>query len=305
MENTYIKYDIIRVKKGGYILNNKKSKVSQYLRKYIYIFIGSIITAVGLEIFLIPNNIIDGGVVGISIMLSAITGLPFGAFLILINLPFLYLGYKHIGKAFAIATTFAVISLSFWSSVFLPILPVTTDYFLAAVFGGIITGTGVGLIIRNGGSLDGTEIVAILTDRKTVFSVGEIVMFINLFILSSASLVFGWDKAMYSLVAYFVIAKMIDIVLKGLEETYSVMIVTSQHTDILNKLMLEMDKGVTVLHGEGGYTKEKRKILYCVVTRLEIDKLKNMVLDIDEVAFVTINPVSDIVGGRLRLKKKH
>lgn len=238
-------------------------------------------------------------------MLSAITGLPFGAFLILINLPFLYLGYKHIGKAFAIATTFAVISLSFWSSVFLPVLPVTNDYFLAAVFGGIITGTGVGIIIRNGGSLDGTEIVAILTDKKTVFSVGEIVMFINLFILSSASLVFGWDKAMYSLVAYFVIAKMIDVVLKGLEETYSVMIVTSQHTDILNRLMLEMDKGVTVLHGEGGYTKEKRKILYCVVTRLEIDKLKNMVLDIDEGAFVTINPVSDIVGGRLRVKKNH
>lgn len=286
-------------------MNNKKNKISQYIRKYIYIFIGSIITAVGLEIFLIPNNIIDGGVVGISIMLSAITGLPFGVFLILINLPFLYLGYKHIGKAFAIATTFAVISLSFWSGVFLPILPVTTDYFLAAVFGGIITGTGVGLIIRNGGSLDGTEIVAILTDRKTVFSVGEIVMFINLFILSSASLVFGWDKAMYSLVAYFVISKMIDVVLKGLEETYSVMIVTSQHTDILNKLMLEMDKGVTVLHGEGGYTKEKRKILYCVVTRLEIDKLKNMVLDIDEGAFVTINPVSDIVGGRLRIKKNH
>lgn len=286
-------------------MNTKKSKLSQYVKKYIYIFIGSIITAIGLEIFLIPNNIIDGGVVGISIMFSAITGLPFGAFLILINLPFLYLGYKHIGKAFAIATTFAVISLSFWSSVFLPVLPVTNDYFLAAVFGGIITGTGVGIIIRNGGSLDGTEIVAILTDKKTVFSVGEIVMFINLFILSSASLVFGWDKAMYSLVAYFVIAKMIDVVLKGLEETYSVMIVTSQHTDILNRLMLEMDKGVTVLHGEGGYTKEKRKILYCVVTRLEIDKLKNMVLDIDEGAFVTINPVSDIVGGRLRVKKNH
>ncbi|WP_455781393.1 YitT family protein [Megamonas funiformis] len=286
-------------------MNTKKSKLSQYVKKYIYIFIGSIITAIGLEIFLIPNNIIDGGVVGVSIMFSAITGLPFGTFLILINLPFLYLGYKHIGKAFAIATTFAVISLSFWSSVFLPVLPVTNDYFLAAVFGGIITGTGVGLIIRNGGSLDGTEIVAILTDKKTVFSVGEIVMFINLFILSSASLVFGWDKAMYSLVAYFVIAKMIDVVLKGLEETYSVMIVTSQHTDILNRLMLEMDKGVTVLHGEGGYTKEKRKILYCVVTRLEIDKLKNMVLDIDEGAFVTINPVSDIVGGRLRVKKNH
>lgn len=285
--------------------SNKNHKIKQYTLKYIYLFIGAIITAVGLEIFLIPNNIIDGGVVGISIMLSAITGLPFGAFLILINLPFLYLGYRHIGKAFAMATTFSVISLSIWSSVFLPIVPVTNDYFLAAVFGGIITGTGVGIIIRNGGSLDGTEIVAILTDKKTVFSVGEIVMFINLFILSSASLVFGWDKAMYSLVAYFVIAKMIDVVLKGLEETYSVMIVTSQHADILNKLMLEMDKGVTVLHGEGGYSQESRKILYCVVTRLEIDKLKNVVLDVDESAFVTINPVSDIVGGRLRIKKQH
>lgn len=284
---------------------SKKAKVSAYVRKFLYLFIGSIITAAGLEIFLIPNNIIDGGVVGISIMLSAVTGIPFGILLIVINLPFLYLGYKHIGKIFAIATTFSVICLSFWSSMFLPILPVTNDYFLAAVFGGIITGTGVGIIIRNGGSLDGTEIVAILADKRTIFSVGEIVMFINLFILSSASLVFGWDKAMYSLVAYFVIAKMIDIVLKGLEETYSVMIVTSQHTDILNKLMREMDKGVTVLHGEGGYSQESRKILYCVVTRLEIDKLKNMVLDIDESAFVTINPVSDIVGGRLRIKRNH
>ena len=283
----------------------KKRKISLYLRKYLYLFIGAIITAVGLEIFLIPNNIIDGGVVGIAIMLSAVTGLPFGMFLIVINLPFLFLGYKYIGKHFAIATTFSVICLSFWSNIFLPVLPVTNDFFLAAVFGGIITGAGVGIVIRNGASFDGTEIVAIITDRKTVFSVGEIVMFINLFILSSASFVFGWDKAMYSLVAYFVISKMIDVVIKGLEETYAVMIVTSQHDEITDKLMKQMDKGVTLLHGEGGYSKEKRKILYCIVTRLEIDSLKSIVLDIDEAAFITINPVSDIVGGRLRRKKRH
>ncbi|HJF85357.1 YitT family protein [Megamonas hypermegale] len=283
----------------------KKRKISFYLRKYLYLFIGAIITAVGLEIFLIPNNIIDGGVVGIAIMLSAVTGLPFGMFLIVINLPFLFLGYKYIGKHFAIATTFSVICLSFWSNIFLPVLPVTNDFFLAAVFGGIITGAGVGIVIRNGASFDGTEIVAIITDRKTVFSVGEIVMFINLFILSSASFVFGWDKAMYSLVAYFVISKMIDVVIKGLEETYAVMIVTSQHDEITDKLMKQMDKGVTLLHGEGGYSKEKRKILYCIVTRLEIDSLKSIVLDIDEAAFITINPVSDIVGGRLRRKKRH
>ena len=283
----------------------KKRKISFYLRKYLYLFIGAIITAVGLEIFLIPNNIIDGGVVGIAIMLSAVTGLPFGMFLIVINLPFLFLGYKYIGKHFAIATTFFLICLSFWSNIFLPVLPVTNDFFLAAVFGGIITGAGVGIVIRNGASFDGTEIVAIITDRKTVFSVGEIVMFINLFILSSASFVFGWDKAMYSLVAYFVISKMIDVVIKGLEETYAVMIVTSQHDEITDKLMKQMDKGVTLLHGEGGYSKEKRKILYCIVTRLEIDSLKSIVLDIDEAAFITINPVSDIVGGRLRRKKRH
>lgn len=283
----------------------KRRKISFYVKKYVYLFIGAIITAIGLEIFLIPNNIIDGGVVGIAIMLSAITGLPFGMFLIVINLPFLFLGYKYIGKHFAIATTFSVICLSFWSNIFLPVLPVTNDFFLAAVFGGIVTGTGVGIVIRNGGSFDGTEIVAIITDRKTVFSVGEIVMFINLFILSSASFVFGWDKAMYSLVAYFVISKMIDIVIKGLEETYAVMIVTSQHEEITDKLMKQMDKGVTLLHGEGGYSKEKRKILYCIVTRLEIDSLKSIVLDIDEAAFITINPVSDIVGGRLRRKKRH
>jgi uncharacterized membrane-anchored protein YitT (DUF2179 family) len=283
----------------------KKRKISLYVRKYLYLFIGAIIAAVGLEVFLIPNHIIDGGVVGISIMLSAVTGIPFGVLLIVINLPFLFLGYKYIGKPFAIATTFSIICLSFWSNIFLPVLPVTNDFFLAAVFGGIITGTGVGLVIRNGGSFDGTEIVAIITDRKTVFSVGEIVMFINLFILSSASLIFGWDKAMYSLVAYFVISKMIDVVIKGLEETYAVMIVTSQHEEIADKLMKQMDKGVTLLHGEGGYSKEKRKILYCIVTRLEIDSLKSIVLDVDESAFITINPVSDIVGGRLRRKKGH
>lgn len=300
--------DIIMVEETEIVdepVHNKPKNLAFYLKKYIYLFIGSIITAAGLEIFLVPNQVIDGGVVGISIMLNAVTGVPFGILLTVINIPFFYLGYKHIGKHFALATVFSVVSLSFWSEVFLPIVPVTGDLFLAAVFGGIITGTGVGLIIRHGGSLDGTEIVAILLDQRTVFSVGEIVMFINLFILSSASLVFGWDKAMYSLVAYFVIAKMIDVVIKGLEETYAVMIVTSHYRTITQILMKQMDKGVTLLHGEGGYSGESRKIIYCVITRLEIDKLKNMVLDEDENAFVTINPVNDIVGGRLRRKKLH
>ena len=166
-------------------------------------------------------------------------------------------------------------------------------------------GIGVGLIIRAGGSLDGTEIVAIILDKRTSFSVGEVVMFMNLFILSSAGFVFGWDKAMYSLVAYFVISKMIDVVIKGLDESYAVMIVTENHDDIAAALMERLGRGVTLLHGEGGYTGDPKKVLYSVVTRLEVEKLKEIVNEKDENAFVTINAVHDIIGGRFQKKSIH
>ena len=264
-----------------------------YVKKMLMLIIGALITAAGLELFLIPNNVIDGGVVGISIMMSAVTGWKVGVFLIVLNIPFLYLGYKQIGRNFAIATVIAICILSFWTTVFEPVPPVTADPFLAAVFGGIIDGLGVGLIMRAGGSLDGTEIVAIIMDRKSMFSVGEVVMFINLF------------KAMYSLVAYFIIAKMIDVVIKGLDESYAVMIVTSEHDEVTDALNDRLGRGVTLLHGAGGYTGEPKEVLYCVVTRLEVDKLKEIVLEKDESAFVTINAVHDIVGGRFKKKAIH
>ena len=264
-----------------------------------------LIASVGLELFLIPNEVIDGGVVGLSIMAQTLSGFSIGMFLILFNLPFLYLGYKQIGRSFAIATMVAICFLAGWSEVMEEIPAVTTDPFLAAIFGGIIDGVGVGLIIRAGGSLDGTEIVAIIMDKKSVFSVGEVVMFINLFILSSAGLLYGWDKAMYSLVAYFVISKMIDVVIKGLDESYAVMIVTNSHEDITSALNDRLGRGVTLLHGAGGYTGESKEVLYCVVTRLEVDKLKEIVLEKDENAFVTINAVHDIIGGRFKKKAIH
>ncbi len=280
-------------------------KTSFYVKKYMMIFVGAIIAAFGLEEFLIPNNVIDGGIVGISIMLETITGVSLGVFLVVLNIPFLFMGYKQIGKNFAIATLVAICFLAVWSEVFEPLQKVTDDPFLAAIFGGIIDGLGVGLIIRAGGSLDGTEIVAIIMDKKSVFSVGEVVMFINLFILSSAGLLYGWDKAMYSLVAYFVISKMIDVVIKGLDESYAVMIVTNEHEEITSALNDRLGRGVTLLHGAGGYTGESKEVLYCVVTRLEVDKLKEIVLDKDESAFVTINAVHDIVGGRFKKKSIH
>lgn len=283
----------------------QRRKMIAYIKRYLFLFVGSIITAIGLEIFLVPNNVIDGGIVGISIMASFLTGKPLGLFLVLLNIPFLYLGYKQIGKTFAISTTFAICSLSYWTSYFHPVAEITHDLFLAAVFGGIITGLGVGIIIRHGGSLDGTEIVAIIMDKRSGFSVGEIVMFMNLFILSSAGLIFQWDRAMYSLVAYFIIAKVIDVVIKGLDEANGIMIVTNDPEEIAAALMARLGRGVTILHGEGGYTGDPKKVLYCVVTRLEVDKLKAIVMEKDESAFVTITPVHDIMGGRFKKKAIH
>ena len=289
-------------------MTDKKSSrgnVSAYVKKYIQLCVGAVIAACGLELFLIPNEVIDGGVVGLSIMAQYLTSLPLGVFLILFNIPFLWLAYKQIGKDFVIATIVAICFLSVWSEVIGEFPQVTNDPFLAAIFGGIIDGIGVGLIMRAGGSLDGTEIVAIIVDKKTIWSVGEVVMFINLFILSGAGLLFGWDKAMYSLVAYFVISKMIDVVIKGLDESYAVMIVTNEHDEITSALNDRLGRGVTLLHGAGGYTGESKEVLYCVVTRLEVDKLKEIVLDKDENAFVTINAVHDIVGGRFKKKSIH
>lgn len=283
----------------------KKNALLRNIKKFSLLFIGTILAAVGLEIFLIPNNIIDGGIIGISILLSHITGVSLSVFIVALNMPFLYLGYRHIGKTFCLSTMFSVVSLAFWVNYFHPIPGVTHDLFLAAVFGGIIVGVGVGLIIRYGGSLDGTEVVAIILDRKTGFSVGEIIMFFNLFILGSAGLIFSWDKAMYSLVAYFVAFKVIDVAIEGLDESKGVMIVSDYADDIAETLLARLGRGVTVLHGEGGYSQKPKKVLYSVITRLEIAKLKSIIDEKDPDAFVTFHEVHDVLGGRVKKRAIH
>ncbi len=283
----------------------KRHRILQQIKRYIILYIGSIIYAAGLEIFLVPNNVIDGGVVGIAIMASHLTGLPLGLFLITVNIPFVYLGYRQIGRTFTLSTLFAIISMSYFTNVFLPIPGLTNDLFLASIFGGIILGIGVGLIVRYGGSLDGTEIVAILMDKRTSFSVGEVVMVINLFILSVAGLVFGWDRAMYSLVTYFIASKVIDVIIQGLDESKAVIIVSDCSAAIADALMVHLGRGVTVLHGEGGYSGDEKHILYAVITRLEIAKFKSIIEEIDENAFVTINDVHDVMGGAFKKKAIH
>ena len=284
-----------------------RRKWSSILLRCIMMIIGAAIYTIGLDVFLVPNNIIDGGVVGISLMVASLSGYSFSIFVVLINLPFLYLGYRVIGKTFTLSTLFAIIWMAIFYALAHNLPPVTTDPFLGAIFGGIILGLGVGLIIRNGGSLDGSEIVAIIFDKKSTFSVGELVMAMNLVILGTAGFVYSWNSAMYSLIAYFIAYKMIDITITGLEESKGVMIITNEENSevIADALNARLGRGVTVLYGEGGYLKQPKRVLYYVVNRLEITKLKEIVYDKDESAFITITDVHDVFGGQFGKKNIH
>ena len=272
--------------------------------RFIGLVLGALIYTIGLDVFLVPNHVIDGGVVGLALMAAELTGLSFSFFVVVLNIPFFILGYRKIGALFTISSLFSVVCLSGWSKL-IHHEPVTTDPFLSTIYGGIIIGLGVGLIIRWGGSLDGTEILAIILDKKTAFSVGEIIMFFNLFILGSSGFVFSWDSAMYSLVAYFIAYKMIDIVTNGLDEMKGLLIVTSQYDEMARCITQDMGRAVTLLSGEGAYKREKTKILYCVVSRLELAKVKEAVHNVDPRCFVSIFDIREAHGGLFRRRSAH
>ena len=275
------------------------------VKRMLFILVGALLMAVGLEFFLVPNEVIDGGIVGISIILSHLTDVQIGFYIFVLNLPFFFIGYKQIGKTFALSTLLGVIILSIATSIFhdLPIL--TGDPLLATVFGGIVLGVGVGIVIRYGGSLDGTEILAILFNKRTPFSVGETIMFFNLFILGSAGFVFGWDRAMYSLMAYFIAFKTIDIVIQGLDESKSAWIISEQYEQIGEAILARLGRGVTYLNGEGAYTGDDKKVIFCVITRLEEAKLKAIIDEIDPSAFFAVAAIAEVRGGRFKKRDIH
>lgn len=282
----------------------KLSKL-EIIKRIIFLTLGASLVAVALEIFLVPNDIIDGGIVGVSIIVSKLTGLPLGMFLFLLNLPFLVLGYKQIGKTFALSTLYGVTVMSIGTQLLHSVEPLTYSIFLAPVIGGVLLGIGVGLVIRFGGSLDGTEIVAILFTKKLPFSVGEIVMFINLFILGSAGFVFSWDSAMYSLIAYYIAFKMIDITIEGFDESKSVWIISDDAKEVGDAIMSRLGRGVTYLHGEGGFTGGTKRVIFCVITRLEEAKLKSIVHELDPSAFLAVGNIHDVKGGRFKKRDIH
>ncbi|MXQ55060.1 DUF2179 domain-containing protein [Shimazuella sp. KC615] len=281
-------------------VGKKKHKSASWallIKRVIFIILGATLVAFSLEMLMVPNKVIDGGVVGISIMLSYLTNINLGIFLFVLNLPFFVFGYKQIGKTFTIATILGVAVMSIGTVLFAHNQPITNDPLLAAIFGGIILGIGIGLVLRYGGSLDGTEILAIWISRRTPFSIGQIVMFFNLFILGSAGFVFGsWDRAMYSLIAYYIAFKIIDLTVEGFDETKAVWIISDHHEEISEALLKRLGRGVTFLNGEGAYTGDLKKVIFCVVTRLEEAKLKTIVEEIDTEAFLAIGNIHDVRG---------
>lgn len=284
---------------------HKKLSKGRLLQRVLLITLGAALMGVGLEIFLVPNNVIDGGITGISIMLSYITGWKLGIFIFILNIPFFFIGYKQIGKTFALSTLYGIIVLSITTTLLHPVPAFTQDILLATVFGGIILGIGVGIVIRYGGSLDGTEILAILFNKKLPFSVGEIIMFFNLFILGSAGFVFTWDRAMYSLLAYYVAFKTIDITITGLDESKSVWIISDNARVIGDAIMDRLGRGVTYMNGEGAYSGDDKKVIFCVINRLEEAKLKEIVTDYDDHAFLAVADIAEVRGGRFKKQDIH
>lgn len=284
----------------------KKKRVLKEIQQIIMITIGAIIAAFGLELFLVPNNILDGGVIGLSIIAAELTGIQMSIFLIILNSPFLYIGFRRIGMKFTLHTLYGVVVLSICTSILHHFEPVTDDLFLATIIGAVILGAGVGLVIRTGGALDGTEIIAILVSKKRPVSVGQFVMIINLFIfILAALLVFSWETAMYSIITYYIAFKMIDIVVEGMEELKSVTIISDVPDEIADALIKELGRGITYIHGEGVYTNEPKKIIYTIVSRIELSSLRSIAQEIDPKALIAIENVADVSGSNFKKSSGH
>ncbi len=268
---------------------------------YIMLTFGSVLAAFALETFLIPNTILDGGVTGISIIVSKLTDLPVSGLVLILNIPFIYIGYKSLGKEFLMSAVYSMILFSLSLSVFQYIEPVTEQMLLATVYGGILLGIGVGIVLRYGGCVDGTESVALVISKKTTFSVGQIVLIFNIVIFSVAGAIFGIDRAMYSLLTYFITSKVIDFVSDGLEQVKAALIVTDRGTDMAHEIYRRLGRTVTTIRGKGLISGDK-EVMYVVINRIEISELRSIADDMDEEAFITILDVSDIIGQNVKYK---
>jgi uncharacterized membrane-anchored protein YitT (DUF2179 family) len=261
--------------------------------------------AFGLKGFLLSSSFIDGGVTGVSMLLAKVTAAPLSVWLPLVNAPFVALGYRQMGRAFAIRSTLAIAGLSAaLATMHFP--DVTPDRLLTAVFGGFFIGAGIGLAVRGGAVLDGTEIAALLISKRShLLKVGDLILGFNIVLFLAAMSILGVEPALYSILTYLAAARTLDFVIYGLEQYTAITIMSSRSALIRERIVGELERGVTVYKGYGGLTGVEQEILYCVVTRLEIGKVKTIVRAIDEHAFVVSHPLADAEGGVVKRAAMH
>jgi uncharacterized membrane-anchored protein YitT (DUF2179 family) len=261
------------------------------------VVLGVLSTGLGLKGFLLPSRFIDGGVTGISMLVAEVSGLPLALLILVINLPFVALGYKQVGARFAFKSALAIGGLAVCVAlVHYPV--VTQDRLLTAVFGGFFIGAGIGLAIRGGAVLDGTEIAALLVSKHShLLKVGDVILLLNVFIFSAAAFLLGIEAALYSMLTYFTASKTVDFIIHGIEEYTALIIVSERSEEIRQKIVRELERGVTVYRGRGGRSDADQDILFCVVTRLEIGNVKRAARELDPHAFIVVHPLADAEGG--------
>ena len=271
----------------------------------LLIVLGIFSAAMGLKGFLLSSNFIDGGVTGVSMLLAKLTPWSLAVWLPVVNAPFIIVGYQHMGRAFAVRSALAIGGLAVvLATVHFP--DVTPDLLLTAIFGGFFIGAGIGLAVRGGAVLDGTEIAALLiSKRSALLKVGDVILLFNIALFLTAMRLLGVEPALYSILTYIAAARTLDFVIYGLEEFTAITIVSSQSAAIRERITGELGRGVTVYKGYGGHTGHEQQILYCVVTRLEIGKVKAIVRSVDENAFVVSHALADAEGGVVKRPALH
>ena len=282
----------------------RRINLARIIKDTFFISLGIISATFGLKGFLLPDGFLDGGAVGISLLINALTGINLSYLIIIVNIPFILIGYTQVSRMFAIKTLVAIVALAICVALIdFPLI--THDKLLISFFGGFFLGLGIGLSIRGGSVLDGTEVLAIYTSRNTALTVGDFILMLNIVIFSVAAYLLNIETALYAILTYLVASKIVDFVVHGIEE-YTSVIIVSLKSDLIKQAIIEkMGRGVTVLKGKSGYGKQGHRetdidVLYTVITRLELQKLKTEIAKLDEEAFVVENSVNDIKGGMIK-----
>ena len=286
-------------------MNHIKNKNTRFLKEGLLITCGVVSACFGLKSFLMPSHFIDGGVTGISLLVSTLTGWNLSYLIVIINIPFIIMGYKQIGVGFAVKTSISITALSL-ALIFLPFAPITHDKLLIAFFGGFFLGGGIGLAMRGGCVIDGTEVLALYISRKSILTVGNIILILNIIIFAFAAYFLNIETALYAILTYLSASNTIDFIVNGLEAYTGVTIISEKNEEIKYFIINNMKRGVTIYKGEGGYLEKKDiDILYTVVTKLEMSKLQTEIRQIDPDAFVVQQQIADLKGGVVKRQALH